>query len=98
MALGRETQQVRPIEDLLDLLREHAAQWRALLHQETGPARQALRALLMGRLAFTAIEENGRRGYRFKADGTLGKVIEGVVGLQQSGWWPDTRAVDIRRC
>jgi len=49
---------------------------------------RALRALLAGRLAFTAVEDNGRRGYRFEGPGTLDKVIEGVVGLQQSGWWP----------
>ena len=33
--------------------------------------------------------ENGRRGYRFEGPGTLDKVIEGVVSLQQqNGWWP----------
>jgi site-specific DNA recombinase len=88
VAVERETQRSQPIEELLDQLREHLAHWRATLHQETGPARQALRALLAGRLAFTAVEENGRRGYRFEGPGTLDKAIEGVVSVQQNGWWP----------
>ena len=87
-ALGRETERIQPVAVLLDQLREHLADWRATLPQETGPARQALRALLAGRLAFTAVEENGRRGYRFEGPGTLDKVIAAVVSVQQNGWWP----------
>jgi site-specific DNA recombinase len=50
---------------VLDQLREALADWQGLLRQETGPAHQALRALLTGRLVFTPEERDGDARYTF---------------------------------
>jgi hypothetical protein len=78
-ALRRTGPRVRPLEELVDELRGHLSKWRALLHQETGPARQALRPLLAGRLIFTPQEQNGERFYTFEGPGTISPVIAGVL-------------------
>src|SRR4029453_3593348 len=44
------------VDLVLDLLREALADWRSLLRQGTGPARQGLPSLLAGRLVFTPRE------------------------------------------
>jgi hypothetical protein len=66
----------------LDVMREALTDWQGLLRQETGPARQALRALLAGRLAFTP----GDGCYTFEGEGTITPVLAGVVGLQKVAW------------
>jgi hypothetical protein len=55
------------------------ADWRSLLRQETGPARQALASLLAGRLVFTPRECPDGRFYEFEGPGTVSKVIAGFA-------------------
>lgn len=44
--------------------------WQGMLKQEPPQARQALRALLAGRLVFTPREPDGERFYAFEGSGT----------------------------
>ena len=60
-------------------LREHLTDWQGMLHQEAPHARQALKALLTGRLAFTPKCQGGERWYEFSGPGTVSKLIEGLV-------------------
>jgi hypothetical protein len=53
--------------------------------KETGAARQALTALLAGRLIFTARERDGARYYEFEGPGTVSKIIEGLAAPKSSG-------------
>jgi hypothetical protein len=46
-----------------DVMRSALTDWRALLRQETGPSRRALRALVFNRLAFPAQQRDGERFY-----------------------------------
>lgn len=62
-------------EDVRGLLGD----WRGLLRQQTPHARQALAALLAGRLVFTPRGEGRERFYEFEGPGTLGKVIGGLA-------------------
>jgi hypothetical protein len=55
--------------------------------QETGPARQALRALLQGRLVFAPQERERQSFYTFSGEGTITPVIAGTVSLQHV-WCP----------
>jgi hypothetical protein len=64
---------------VLEDLRGRLTDWQGLLRQETTHARQALRALLAGRLVFTPREESGERFYEFTGPATLGKVFAGLV-------------------
>jgi site-specific DNA recombinase len=64
---------------ILDRLRGHLTDWQGLLRQETGPARQALTALLAGRLIFTPRERDGARYYEFEGPGTVSNVIAGLM-------------------
>jgi len=70
----------------LDVMREALTDWQGMLRQETGPARQALRALLAGRLAFTPAERDGARFYTFSGEGTITPVIAGAAGVQRVAW------------
>jgi len=67
------------VDLVLDLLRDALADWRGLLRQETGPARQALTSLLAGRLVFTPRECPDGRFYEFEGPGTVSKVIAGLA-------------------
>jgi site-specific DNA recombinase len=60
---------------VLAQLEERVNDWVTMLRQETAPARQALRALLTGRLCFTP----DRAGYTFAGEGTITAVIAGAV-------------------
>ena len=64
---------------MLARLREPLHDWQVLLRQDPPHARQALRALLAGRLVFTPRAENGRRFYEFEGPATLDKVFAGLV-------------------
>jgi site-specific DNA recombinase len=64
---------------VLDALRDQLTDWQGLLRQETGPARQALSALLAGRLIFTPKGEGHGRYYEFAGPGSLGKVVAGLA-------------------
>jgi len=50
---------------------------RGLLARHTPQARQMLRKLFPGRLEFEAVEESGRRGYRFTGKGSYLPVLVG---------------------
>ena len=63
---------------VLDSLREQLTDWQGLLRQEAPQARQALSALLAGRLIFTPRGE-GRALLRIHRPGTLSKVIAGLA-------------------
>ena len=63
----------------LDIMRKALSDWQTLLRQETGQARQILRALLVGRLAFNPGERDGERCYTFEGTGTISPVIVGVL-------------------
>jgi hypothetical protein len=67
------------VDLVLDLLREALTDWRGLLRQKTGPARQALASLLAGRLVFTPRECADGRFYEFEGPGTISKVIAGIA-------------------
>ena len=64
---------------VLDVMRTALTDWQGMLRQETGPARRALRALLAGRLVFTAQERDGERFYTFEGPGTISPVIAGAL-------------------
>jgi site-specific DNA recombinase len=64
---------------VLDVMRQALVDWQGVLRQETGSARQALRALLAGRLIFTPQERDGERFYTFEGPGTISPVIAGVL-------------------
>ena len=56
----------------------HLDQWRGLLGHNTSIARQLLRKVLDGRLAFTPRSDGVESWYEFAAQGTLEKFFEGV--------------------
>jgi hypothetical protein len=60
----------------------HLDQWRGLLGQNTSIARQLLRKVLSGRLAFTPRSEGVESWYEFAAQGTLEKFFEGVPAIK----------------
>ena len=64
---------------VLDELRGQLTNWQGMLRQEAPQARQALFALLAGRLIFTPKGEGRARFYEFSGPGTLSKVIAGVA-------------------
>ena len=53
-------------------------------------ARQVLRKLIAGRLAFHAVEEDGRRGFRFDGEDTYGGLFSGPpgTGVPDGTKWP----------
>jgi hypothetical protein len=75
----------RPSRDGLDLprvledLRGRLTDWQGLLRQEAPQGRQALSALLSGRLVFTPREDSEGRYYEFAGQGSLGKVLAGLA-------------------
>jgi site-specific DNA recombinase len=70
----------RQRRDALDVMRAALADWRGMLRANPGSARQALCALLGGRLLFTPQEgESGERFYSFEGPGTVSPIIAGVV-------------------
>jgi len=75
----RSRREAVDVDLVLDLLRDALADWRGLLRQETGPARQALTSLLAGRLVFTPRECPDGRFYEFEGPGTVSKVIAGLA-------------------
>jgi DNA invertase Pin-like site-specific DNA recombinase len=83
-ALDRErlaTRRQRDLGGILDQLRGCLTDWQGMLRDEPPQARQALRALLAGRLVFSPQERDGERFYAFKGPGTLTPVLAGIVGL-----------------
>ena len=85
------------LTDVKDLERELKAlleDWRVLLAKHTPQARQILRKLLDGRLAFTPREEEGVRYYEFCGKGVLDPILTGALpaiankSSDRKRWWP----------
>ena len=54
-----------------------ATDLRGLLSRRVAQARQVIRKLVVGRLTFTPFEEGGRKGHRFRGEGTYGRLLAG---------------------
>jgi site-specific DNA recombinase len=64
---------------VVDALRDQLTDWQGMLRQEGPQARQALSALLAGRLVFTPRGEGRARYYEFTGPGSLSKVVAGLA-------------------
>ena len=60
-------------------LRAAVNEWRDVLGRQVAQARQIVTKLLADRFTFTPESQDGRRGFRFQATGTLAKLVAGVV-------------------
>ncbi len=60
-------------------LRDRLKAWRELLCRQVAQARQILRKLLVGRLTFTPDTDEKGTFFAFKGQGSLGRVLEGLV-------------------
>ena len=60
-------------------LRARVADVKGLLARRKPQGRQMLRKVLSSKIELTPVEENGRRGYRFTAQGTFEKLLSGAV-------------------
>lgn len=69
-------------------LRAKLAEWRRLLRTNVADGREVLRLLLVGKLWFTPIREERRRGYAFEGTIALDRVLSGVVELPAVGTSP----------
>ena len=61
------------------LARAKVAEWRGTLGKHAPQARQILSKLLREKLVFTPETHKGQRGYRFHGEGTIIKLLSGVV-------------------
>jgi len=59
-------------------LREPLKEWRTLLRRHVAQGRQILRKLLTGRVTFTPRTDDHGTVFEFSAQGTLGRVLEGL--------------------
>jgi site-specific DNA recombinase len=75
------------VRRLAQELKRRATDARALLGRHVPHARRILRALLEGRLACEPLDEEGRRGYRFRATGTYAGLFA-AVGSANDGRVP----------
>ena len=76
-----------------------AADVKALLGQSVPQARQMLRKVLVGRLPCQGFAEAGQRGYRFKGNGTSGRLLAGIASVTSYGdpGGIRTRDLDLER-
>jgi len=65
--------------DALAVMREAFADWQAMLRQEAPHARQALAALVTGRLVFAPRAEGPDRYYEFARPGSFDEVIAALT-------------------
>ena len=63
-------------------VRRRLTDWRAILSEETGQARQMLRTLLEGRLVFTPRPE--AQAVEFVGQGDFGRLFAGLAPLLQA--------------
>ncbi len=75
------------VRRLAQELKRRATDARGLLGRHVSQARRMLRALLEGRLACEPFDEEGRRGYRFRATGTYAGLFA-AVGSANDGRVP----------
>ena len=62
-------------------LRAKLADWRGLLRRNVTEARSVLRALLVGPLRFTPVNDGKRKGYSFEGKFALDRLLSGVLDL-----------------
>ena len=55
--------------------------WRGLLTRQTSHGRDLLRNVLTGPIEFTPVVNTRQKGYRFKGEASIDKLLSGVVGL-----------------
>ncbi len=60
-------------------LRDAVEHWRAILGRQVAQARQIVQKLLAEKITFQPEDRDGRRGFRFRATGTVEKLVAGVV-------------------
>lgn len=86
-AIEQELSQMRVDQAAINLdglesrLRSKLEDWRGLLSRNVQEARAVLRALLVGPLRFTPIDDGTRRGYAFAGTVALDRLLAGVVEL-----------------
>ncbi len=66
-------------QKLEGLAREKARDWQTLLQRHTPQARQILAKVLRDKLMFLPEVQNGRKGYRFRGEGTIVTLLTGLV-------------------
>lgn len=81
--LRQQSAEARQIDltGLQGRMRRKLADWRGLLQRNVQDGRDVLRALLVGPLKFTPINEERRRGYAFSGTVALDRLLVGVVDL-----------------
>jgi len=67
------------VQRLEGLARQKVGEWRGVLRKHAPQARQILSKLLRDRLVFVPERRHGRLGYRFHGEGTIIKLLSGVV-------------------
>ena len=77
----RDQSPLANLDGLESRLRAKLADWRGLLTRNVAEGRAVLRALLIGPLRFTPIEDGSRRGYAFTGTIALDRLLSGVVEL-----------------
>ncbi len=76
-------------------LRERVSDVRGLLGRHVTQARQMLRKVLDGKIVCEPFEENGVRGYRYRATGSYGRLFaSGLAGVNQGGGGHGSRTRD----
>ena len=86
-AIEQELGQMRSERSVINLdglesrLRAKLADWRGLLTRNVTEGRAVLRALLIGPLRFTPVDDGARRGYAFSGAIALDRLLAGVVEL-----------------
>ncbi|MDP2320626.1 MAG: hypothetical protein Q8O42_14960 [Acidobacteriota bacterium] len=81
LSLMRAERPLVTLDGLESRLRAKLADWRGLLTRNVAEGRAVLRALLIGPLRFTPIDDGRRRGYAFSGAISLDRLLAGVVEL-----------------
>jgi Arc/MetJ family transcription regulator len=79
-------------DQLQEELRSRVADVRALLDRHTPQARQMLRKLLVDKLEIEPVADGACRGYRFKGELTIERLLSGEALELVSSWWPQREA------
>jgi hypothetical protein len=77
-----ESEHDEPVDQLQPVHSDRClADWRGLLTRNVQGGQGVLRALLVGPLRFTPIDDGARRGYAFSGTIALDRLLAGVVTL-----------------
>ena len=91
LAVLERGQQVASIEvsRLEPLARQKVMEWRSLLRRHVPQARQILAKMLRDRLVFRPERRGSVQGYRFSGEGTIVRLLTGLVpDFSQAVWRP----------